>query len=154
MARIVTDGTAYVNLSQVDTTPQFGLGYKVEADSGQYIYGQASGAVSEGSICFFEGSSGDCQMAMQATPLTKSSFAIACEALADNEYGWFWLGGPGAYETALLAAAIGDNDALTLTAAAGTLGAGGTTVATLFAAAASGAGGLTAVRSTDALRSS
>jgi hypothetical protein len=153
MARIITDGTAYANLSQVDTVATFGLGKRVQADSGQYVYGQASGAVDEGGVCFYEGSSGDCQMAMQATALTKSSFAIACEALADNEYGWFWLGGPAGYETALLEASISDNAALTLTAAAGTVGAGGTTILQFFAAAASGAGGLTAVRSTGFLES-
>lgn len=156
MARIVTDGTAYVNLSQVDTTAQFALGLKVQADSGQYLYAQANGAIGEGAACSFEVTSTDCQAIKQATGTTGQSIGAACEALADNEYGWFWLGGAGGYDNLLVVTGIADNAALTLDTAgvAGTWGAGGTAVVGAYAAAASGVGtGLVTCRSTQTFRS-
>lgn len=152
MARIVTDGRAYINLSQVDTSAQYQLGMKVQADSGIYLYGQANGAIDEGAAVSFEVTSSDCQLAELSTGSTGLSVGVACEALADNEHGWIWVGGAGGYENVLLAAGVSDNAALKATASAGVLdGGGGTAVVGAYAAAASGAGGLTACRSTTVL---
>lgn len=154
MARVITDGTAYVNLSQVDTSPTQTLGIKVQADSGEYVYGQANGAIAEGEACSFEVTSSDCQVAKQATGTTGISVGIACEALADNQYGWFWVGGAGGYENGFVATGVADNAALTFNASAGLLSTGGTAITGLYAAAAnsSGSSALTAVRSTATLR--
>lgn len=153
MARIVTDSKAYINLSQVDTVAQYQLGLKVQADSGQYIYGQANGAIDEGAAVSFEVTSSDCQLAELSTGTAGLSVGAACEALADNEYGWAWVGGAGGYDNILVAAGVSDNTALKATASAGELdGGGGTAVVGAYTAAASGAGGLTACRSTTILR--
>lgn len=154
MARIVTDGTAYVNLSQVDTVAQYQLGLKVLADSGEYIYGQASGAIDEGAAVSYEVTATDCQFAELTTGTANLCVGGACEALADNEYGWAWIGGSGGYDNLLVAAGVADNVALKATATPGELdGGAGSAVVGALTAAASGAGGLTACRSTTGLRS-
>lgn len=51
---------------------------------------------------------------------------VACAALADNEYGWFWRG-PGTWE-ALVTDSVAANTQLTTTASDGIAGTGGDTI--------------------------
>lgn len=137
MARIVTDGTAYVNLSQVDTGATQKLGQSVQADSGVYEYFQANGAISEGGVCILTYDDGQAVEAdTTASGSTPKSIGIACEALADNEYGWFWRGK--GYENVLLAASVADDAAITTTATAGEGGTGGDLIFSLISTAANG----------------
>lgn len=137
MARIVTDGTAYVNLSQVDTSALFKLGLSVEADSGVYEYYQANGAVSEGAVCIVTLDDGQAVEAdTSGSGSTPKTIGVACEALADNEYGWFWRGK--GYENVLLAASVADDAAITTTATAGEGGTGGDLIFSLVSTAANG----------------
>jgi hypothetical protein len=151
MARIVTDGKAYINLELVDTSPTQELGSGVWADSGRYEYFQASGAVAEGAACILTYADGQAaEMDTTGSGSTPKVVGVAVEALADNEYGWFWRGA--GYDTALVVTGVSAGDALTTTATAGVLGSGGDTViGAISAANSSGSTALTAVRATSLL---
>lgn len=114
-------------------TQKFGLGDHTEIDSGVYVYAQADGAVDAGAACrIVQESAKDCQAKEIDTTLSGSiptAVGIAQVALADNYYGWFWRGR--GYTEALVATGVSANAALTTTATAGELGAGGDAVATL-----------------------
>lgn len=122
-----------VKVSQVDTTQKFGLGDFTVLDSGFYRYAQADGAIDAGAACrIVQESETDCQAKEIDTTLSGSiptAVGIAQAALADNYYGWFWRGC--GYTEALVATGVAANAALTTTATAGELGAGGDAIATM-----------------------
>ena len=129
MSRIVLQGPAGAYLAGIytSTTIPHGLGEKAIADNGHYVFAQADGAIAAGAYCRWLPETG--QMDSETTAESGSTpvaGAVAVVALADDEYGWFWRGC--GYEEALVATGVSALAALTTTATAGELGAGGDSV--------------------------
>lgn len=102
--RIVLDGKAGIDLTQAsrsyatgsaNSTPQWGLGTIVRADSGLYVYGQASGAIVEGYVCkFVEGTFvfDTCDHTEGDTAHVPLGICVTSGGLSDGQCGWFWRG--------------------------------------------------------------
>jgi len=106
MARICYDHP-YINVAQASvlqagsTTvyqPDYKPGAKIKCDSGVYRYLKANGAVQEGGLAKYVATDGT---SFDATPLTTAisgtvktdgAVCVTSGGLADNQYGWFWLG--------------------------------------------------------------
>lgn len=140
-----------VNTSLVDVStaaPKFDLGATyIDKIKGQYRYAQASGAIDAGAAVILALTVGSANTVtdVQATEVdttgsgsTPKVIGIAQATLADNEYGWFWVGC--GHTEALVATGISAGDALTTTATAGELGSGGDAVAGLAALDANSSG--------------
>lgn len=110
MARICYDHP-YINVAQPSVLqagsstvyqPDFKPGFEIVCDSGKYKYLQANGAVSEGYLCKFIRSGQISAIAnFDATPMNGTTSAaiptdccicVTSGGLADNQWGWFWLG--------------------------------------------------------------
>lgn len=154
MARIVNDGTVGINLSvgSASTTPEHKPGATVRADTGNYIYGSANGAVAEGAICKYVEGTFDFDTVTTAesgSTNTLVGVSVASGGLADNYWGWFWVGNGS--EEVLLATTIAADTQVTTTSSAGTGGSGGDNVYSLFTNESSGSGGLTNCRASGRL---
>jgi len=111
------------------------------------MFARANGAIDQAAICRISLADGDADEVTTAeSASTPNVLGVAMATLADNEFGWFWRGK--GFCEALVATAISAGDALTTTANAGELGAGGDTVVTLGAidANASGSTALSTVK--------
>lgn len=138
--------TSLVGLSTEAAEFDLGAVY-IDKVKGHYRYAQASGAIDAGAavtLTYTVGSANtvtDCQAAEVDTTASGSTpkvIGIAQAALADNEYGWFWVGC--GHTEALVATGVSAGDALTTTATAGELGAGGDAVTGLAALDANSSG--------------
>jgi len=144
MARKVLSGAFGVDLSKVHTSTssdRFSYRTMVEADSGVYIYGQASGAIAEGALCFIDETGQVTEMTTTNSGSTpkEACVCVADGGLADNAEGWFWRGK--GVEEVLVADSVADDAALTTTASAGVAGAGGDAVNSLVTTEANSSGG-------------
>lgn len=96
MARKVYSAVG-INLAggSASTTPEFGPGDTVMADSGLYIYLQANGTVAEGyAVKYAEGTwdADTITTAESGTTQTAIAINVTSGGLADNYWGWFWRG--------------------------------------------------------------
>lgn len=152
----------YINVSQASvlkagsTTeyqPDVKPGTKIRCDSGLYAYLKANGAVIEGGACVYKPSG---LADYDATPVnTTVSAAIPSDiavcvtsgGLADNQFGWFWLGEGEEY--CYLTSAITSYTQLTTWTSAGHLAASGSgdNVADLIAIDSNTSSGLRLCRS-------
>lgn len=93
----LTLGSADKGTGAANAVPEFSPGYHLLADSGRYRYLQANGAVIEGGLCKYIPAG----VTWDATPLTTAISAqlptdgavcVTAGGLADNQWGWFWIG--------------------------------------------------------------
>ena len=143
MARKVLSGAFGVDLSRVHTETsydRFAYRTMVEADSGVYIYGQASGAIDEGALCFIDETGQVAELDSTGSGSTPKECCVCVSAggLADDQEGWFWRGK--GVEEVLVANSVADDAALTTTANAGIAGAGGDAVNSLVTTEANSSG--------------
>lgn len=145
-----TNLTAGAPLAVGSTTayqPEYTLGHIVYCDSGVYVYGQANGTVAEGDCCKYVERAYDFDPAATGegdTELITLGVCVTSGGLADNQHGWFWLGEGSEY---VLCEDVAADVQVTLTAAAGTVGAGGEAIDGLVTIENNASAGLTLCRS-------
>lgn len=123
----LTDGLAGVDLDEVSTTAKHILGSVHRGNKGFFQYIRSNGANAAGNFVVIDA-------AYDATPMTTTvlstsgrvGIGVAVATLADNEYGWAWVG-EGDFE-AFVVNAVAAGTALTSTATAGNAGTGGTAI--------------------------
>lgn len=151
--------SVYVNvaLGSVDgngtanTIPQYTPGEILICDSGVYLYGSADGAIAEGYCAKYVEGTWDFDTAATGegdTELVTLGICVTSGGLADNQWGWFWLGE--GYEDCYCEDVAADVQ-VTLTATTGIVGAGGEAIDGLVTIENNAAQGLTACRSTTRL---
>ena len=89
-----------VNLTEQSATPLAQLGDEyVDSQGRHFVYGQSNGAQSAGGWASYVVGAWD--MTPLVTAGTEATnwytIAVACAAMTDNYYGWFWVG-PGTFE--------------------------------------------------------
>lgn len=151
MSRQVIDGRVGINLSlgSASTVPEFTPGDTVLADSGAYRYLQANGAVVEGYLCkFVEGTfdADTCTTAESGSVHTLLGANVTSGGLADNYWGWFWVGDYG--QEYVYVQDIATDTQVTTTTTAGQGGSGGDNVDGLFTNENNAAAALTLCRAT------
>lgn len=75
--------------------PNYKPGQVVICDSGEYVYGSANGAVAENYLCKYVEGVWDFDTITHTEGDTAHCLLGVCVAsggLADNQWGWFWLG--------------------------------------------------------------
>lgn len=110
--------------STLDEGKGFGLGDLITTHDGKaYVFARANGAVTgAGYVCFIDASL-DATMISTSNDAYGQRIGVAMAAFADNDYGWFQIGGPCVVRVAASAAA---NARLNTTATAGQLDDDGT----------------------------
>lgn len=86
---------------------------------GHWLFVQANGAIAQYAWCVIDEAG---QAAELTTSNAEAMVGVAQVALADNEYGWLWVGGPGGGDGTIkgkLAASYVANAAVNTTATAG-----------------------------------
>lgn len=143
MARVVQDGKAGIDLTKVwnptttaistdaDPYPGFALGTRVWADSGLYIFCQASGTVGIATLCEIVASTyvADTATDTELGTLAADLLGVAVAAQTTGQFGWYWLGA--GVENVSVATGIATATQLTGTANAGVAGSGGTKIGNL-----------------------
>ena len=99
--------------------PPFELGTRMQdADGKEYVWVQASGAITgAGFVCAID-EAGQAAMATNAVALYGDRVGVALTAFADNDYGWLQVYGPASVQVAASCAA---NVVITSTTTAGQL---------------------------------
>ncbi len=154
-----TDGTIYIDFTQVDTpivagapVPYNAAGAKVETNKGAALYclagtgGWAAGDLVEVDTSATTGIRTAIKQDTTTSGATPKKDGIGISAVAAASYGWVLFDNLNQVP-ANVANSVADGAALTTTATAGQLGAGGDTVVGLYTNEASGASGLTSVSS-------
>lgn len=151
MSRKVIDAIMInLSLGSASTTPEYGVGEHVNADSGVYVYMQANGAIVEGYLCkFVEGTydADTCTTAESGSVHTPLAANVTAGGLADNFWGWFWRGGKG--QDYVYVQDIATDTQVTTTATAGQGGSGGDNIFGLFTNENNSAAALTLCRASE-----
>lgn len=134
-----------VILNKAYTTKDYAINEVVELkpdqngeNYGEYVFAEAGGAIDRGALCQLTYAGVATEQDTTTSGSTRKRDAIAQATLASGEYGFFWRG-RGSTE-ALVATGISADAALTTTATAGELGAGGDAVFSLLAVDANSSG--------------
>jgi hypothetical protein len=107
------------NLELTNTTPQQQLGQKIQANDGNYMYVQASGAIAQGAACKIDDDYQAAELTTTISGAEPTKVGIAQIAFADNEYGWIFVG-PGSCSVLALTLCAADVKVYT-TATAGAI---------------------------------
>lgn len=157
-----TDGTIYIDFTQVDvvatggTAPDDASGAVVQTNKGEAIYckvgtgGCSAGDCMELSISSTTGIRTATKQDTTSSGSTPKADAIAISTCLVDNYAWFLKANLNQVPVNV-ANSVSSGAALTTTATAGQLGAGGDTVVGLFTLEASGASGLTSCSSVGAI---
>lgn len=158
-----TDGTIYIDFTQVDTpaysgapVPYNAAGAKVETNRGAALYCLAgTGGWSAGSVVEIDTSSTTgIRTAIKQDTTTSGSTpkkdGIGISAVSAASYGWVLFENLNQVPVQV-ANSVAEGAALTTTASAGEAGAGGDTIVGLYTNEASGASGLTSCSSVGAI---
>lgn len=147
----LTDGTIGADLTAAYSTAAFTVGALHDGSQGMYEFAQAAGVVGIAQAVIITSLGQAAEVTSTTSGATSKAIGVclAAAGLADDEYGWFWRG-CGACEIDV-ATTIAADAALTTTATAGVLGAGGDVVQSLLTTESSGSGSITDCYAADIL---
>lgn len=115
----IDQNAAGANFTSTTASPTFGVGTRMRgADGSEWVYVQASGAITGAGYAVVIDEDFQAAMATNATALRGLSIGIAGTAFADDEYGWVQIYGVCDIQVAASCAA---NAAITSTTTAGQL---------------------------------